>query len=296
MAYENTADIAGELMSEDPAAQEMELQRKRAEERAALLAMQQIENQVASPAAVSGPTPLQMEVSQGRMYMGPNDGPALKEFEARQGPFTGPSKVVNLMPPPTGPAPTRLQELQALDRPPDATGFGRSKTLSIRPADPFSDASVAHARNAAVYDAVMKIRANAEAGIPSPPELQALAMSGGATGGLTPAQAAAAADRRRAQDWREQQAEAQTMSETVDAVESIPATPGTPERRGFWGGRIPAVPPTPAVPGHGKLTVTKKIMPPAASEKMREFKTEAEAIRSGVKGVVIINGRKAKID
>jgi hypothetical protein len=89
------------------------------------------------------------------------------------------------------------------------------------------------------------------------------------------------------------------MSETVDAVESIPATPGTPERRGFWGGRIPAVPPTPAVPGHGKLTVTKKIpmiQPPAASAKMREFKTEAEAIRSGVKGVVIINGRKAKID
>jgi hypothetical protein len=57
------------------------------------------------------------------------------------------------------------------------------------------------------------------------------------------------------------------MSETVDAVDSIPATPGTPEGVSFWGGKIPAVPPTPAVPGHGKLTVTKKIpmiQPPAA--------------------------------
>jgi hypothetical protein len=230
--------------------------------------------------------------TRGRMYM----GPAMTAGQESAFAAAPEGARINLMPPPTGPAPTRLQELQALDRPPDATGFGGSKTLSIRPADPFSDASVAHARNAAVYDAVMKIRANAEAGIPSPPELQALAMSGGATGGLTPAQAAAAADRRRAQDWREQQAGAQTMSETVDEVNSIPATPGTPEGVSFWGGRIPAVPPTPAVPGHGKLTVTKKIMPPAASEKMREFKTEAEAIRSGVKGVVIINGRKAKID
>jgi hypothetical protein len=179
MAYENTADIAGELMSEDPAAQEMELQRKRAEERAALLAMQQIENQVASPAAVSGPTPLQMEVSQGRMYMGPNDGPALKEFEARQGPFTGPSKVVNLMPPPTGPAPTRLQELQALDRPPDATGFGRSKTLSIRPADPFSDASIEQGNNMLRVNAQMQVAADQKAGKPSSPQTLLLAIGGG---------------------------------------------------------------------------------------------------------------------
>lgn len=174
MAYENTADIAGELMSEDPAAQEMELQRKRAEERAALLAMQQIENQVASPAAVSGPTPLSLPVSSGRMYMGPSSGARLDEWNAGRGPSS-----VNLMPPPTGPAPTRLQELQALDRPSDATGFGGSKTLSIRPADPNSAASIEQGNNMLRVNAQMQVAADQKAGKPSSPQTLLLAIGGG---------------------------------------------------------------------------------------------------------------------
>ena len=321
-----------EFTAEDLAAQEAEAERKRLEARDALLAMQQIENQVASPtvgptllnrrgqpysgsamAPVSapllenpesvGPAPLSLPLApgHGRMYMGPASGARLDEWNAGIGPSS-----VNLVPPPTGPSLTRLQELQALQKP-DSTGFQRSTTIGIRDEDPLSDFSMARGSNMMVVNARMQVAADQAAGKESSPQTLMAAMGGGSTGMFTPAQAAAAADRRRVQDWREQQAEqaqawreqqagAQTMTETFDAVRGQAATPGTPERVGFWGGKIPAVPATPGVEARGKLSVTKKVMPPAAAPKMREFKTEAEALKSGVKGIVIINGRKAKID
>jgi hypothetical protein len=168
----------------------------------------------------------------------------------------------------------------------------------------------------------------------------AVAGTGGGSsgGGLTLNQVLMEQDRAMRRKKQEEQAAFSTVTETFDPVAEQDEIPGTPARRGFFGGTIPAVPGTPAVAPRGRLSITKRVpvvqppavqvpmerppvaptgpktfqdwmnanemrsgnalrvQPAAAPQKIQEFRTEAEALKSGVKGVVIINGRRARID
>lgn len=130
-------------------------------------AMQQSESQLPSrlptqPAPVQPPAaPLPMPVSRGRMYMGPASGPALDAFTAGRGPSS-----VNLMPPPSGPPPSRLEQAQAQDAP-------GSRTIGINDEPPYSDASMANQRNSMIYEAMKKIQAGDTSA-----ETRAIAMGG----------------------------------------------------------------------------------------------------------------------
>jgi len=121
--------------------------------------------------------------TQGRMYMGPAmTGEQESAFAAAPR-----GARINLMPPPTGPAPTRLEQVQMLDRPGTGTyGPDRGdRTIGIRDATP--DLSAAGAQNMMRYEAMQKWRAGDRS-----PETMAMALgqTRGSTGAITPYQSA----------------------------------------------------------------------------------------------------------
>lgn len=115
-----------------------------------------------------------------------------------------------------------------------------------------------------------------------------------------------------------------TVTEEVPAVEGSPGSPETPSRLFGLIGGSPAVPP---VPGHPAYRRTRhvpvgadpfappaeekpffNVVPGTAGDELRgqtttgssgetpSFDSEEEALASGVKGIVLINGRRARID
>ena len=106
------------------------------------------------PAQSPAPTP------QGRMYMGPSMSPD-QEQQFMQSPA---GTRTNLMPPPSGPPPSRLEQAQAADPP-------GSRTIGIHDEPPYSDASMANQQNAMRYEAMKKFQAGDRS-----PEVMAAAM------------------------------------------------------------------------------------------------------------------------
>jgi hypothetical protein len=194
---------------------------------------------------------------QGRMYMGPSMT-APQESAFMQSPA---GTRTNLMPPPSGPPPSRLQQLQAQDQP-------GSRTLGIRDEPTYSDASMANQQNAMRYEAMKKFDAGDRS-----PEVIAAAMGRAAPNQMTPYQQAqvqrwnkpstitpyqqAEIDR-----WKRQDSKPETQTET----EKIAATPGSAgveaqsARKGIFGiGARPATAAVPAVAPQGERTITRKV-------------------------------------
>lgn len=116
----------------------------------ALMAEQERLNQVAAARAKIPGIGVRTDIpaapdTQGRMYMGPNIGAA----ELARIPEGG---RISLMPPAVTPPASRLEQLQALDRP-------GSRTIGIREEPPYSDASLAASQNRMKYEAIQKFMA-----------------------------------------------------------------------------------------------------------------------------------------
>jgi hypothetical protein len=108
----------------------------------------------------------------------------------------------------------------------------------------------------------------------------AVAGTGGGSsgGGLTLNQVLMEYDRAMRRKKQEEQAAFSTVTETFDPVAEQDEIPGTPERRGFFGGTIPAVPGTPAVAPRGRLSITKRVpvvQPPAVQAPVKAQATPA---------------------
>lgn len=91
---------------------------------------------------------------------------------------SAPGTRINLMPPPPvrQAPPSPLEQAQALDRPAEG-GMGSARTLSIREEPPYSDASVAAAKNRMAFEAIQRFNAGDRS-----PEVLAAAI--GSTAGL----------------------------------------------------------------------------------------------------------------
>jgi hypothetical protein len=193
------------------------------------------------------------------MYMGPSMSPE-QESAFMQSPA---GTRVNLMPPPTAPSPSRLEQAQALDRPGD-------RTLSIRSEPPYSDASLAAQKNRMTFEAIQKFNAGDKS-----PEVLAAAL--GTIAGyqrprpktpVNPARWVPANPATGAPGYFESGTGTVHVPPTPKVVppqmstetlrySAKPAVPGSPEHRFLGiGPRVPAVPDIPEQPAR---TVTRKV-------------------------------------
>lgn len=106
--------------------------------------------------------------NQGRMYMGPAMTPGQEQTFMQSAPGTR----INLMPPPSSPPPSRLEQAQAQDAP-------SSRTIGIHDEPPYSDASLAAQKNRMAFEAIQKFNAGDRS-----PEVIAAAL--GTTAGYRP--------------------------------------------------------------------------------------------------------------
>lgn len=217
--------------------------------------------------------PLTLPVSRGRMYM----GPALSSAQEREFLQSAPGTSINLVAPPTAPAPTRLERLQAMDRP-------GTRTVSLMEESPYSDVSMAAQQAMMRYEAIRRFNAGDRS-----PETVAAALGTKVT---TPRARQTAVVPGVGLVDRETGSvitpvpQTETVTETIPATEGVPATPGQAARSGFLGiGARPAVPATAAIPAAGEKKITRKVTvtsPTATSTPGRiTTKAQFDALPSG---------------
>lgn len=218
--------------------------------------------------ATQPPTSLNLPISSGRMYMGPALKPGAEEAFLQMPSGTS----WNLAPPPTAPAPTELERLQAADLP-------GSRTISIRRDVPMPMPEDPRMARFAMLEEYQRLRA---AGVPETEAVSRIGLNyfGTQMKPITPYQQENLAMQRRRLDLAEASQEAKTAPvETVTEIvpdepglPTIPATPG--EKRSLFGidflrRDIPPTPEIPGTPGKPAQRITRKITAPSGTEKVR---------------------------
>lgn len=244
-----------------------------------------------SPLVAAPPAP------QGRMYMGPAMSPD-QESAFMQSPA---GTRINLMPPPSGPPPSRLEQAQANDQP-------GSRTIAINDEPAYSDASLANQRNAMLYNAMKQF----DAGDRSPEVMAAVLGKSASPGkrynvagvGLVDengkvitahpdspqtrmVQGVGLVDAKtgRVITPSVQKPETQTVTEHIPRKEGVAGTPAQPARKAFLGiGARAAVPAVPEVPTQEAQTISRKVpveAPASAAKSVQPMPKEKSQLVSG---------------